>query len=391
MKPAGETSDGLEKTGLASGNDAPDLQAIISHIPGMAFRVFRDKGGKVSMPYVSEKAKMLLGIEAQALSANPDLFLDLVLPEDRPSYLVSLAYAGGAHLTFNWEGRVWVKDWNDVKWVSCRVSQREVANGTMWDGIMLNITHSKVAEAEIKRSREELSALTSHVNAVKEQERLRISREIHDELGGYLSAIKMGLSWLSGNLPADATRQQERTVYLDSVVDRTIEAIHRIAADLRPPLVDFGIVPAIEWLSKQFSEDFYLPCEFTAQEEQVPLDPDASIAVFRIAQEALTNIAKHARATHVHVQIWRQGNELRLEIADDGIGLSSGGNAAGKRSFGILGMTERASALGGELHINSIRGKGTTLILTLPIAHALPDADTDVDAAPAARPAGATA
>lgn len=352
-------------TGLVPGQDAPDLQAIISHIPGMAFQVFRDSSGKVSMPYVSEKAMMLLGIEAQALSANPDLFPDLVLPEDRPAYLVALAYAGGAHLTFNWEGRIWVEDWNDVKWVSCRVSQREVANGTMWDGIMLNITHSKAAEAEIKRSREELSALTSHANMVKEQERLRISREIHDELGGYLSAIKMGLAWLASNLPADAGRQQERAAYLDSVVDRTIESIHRIAADLRPPLVDFGIVPAIELLLKQFGEDFGIPCEFTPQQENILLDPDASIAVFRIAQEALTNVARHARATHVRVRIWQESGEICLEIADDGVGLPAGGSH-GKRSFGMLGMTERAAALGGELRIRSIAGKGTTLTLRLP-------------------------
>lgn len=170
------------------------------------------------------------------------------------------------------------------------------------------------------------------------------------------------------------------------MVDRTIEAIHRIAADLRPPLVDFGIVPAIELLLKQFGDDFGISCEFTLRQENISLDPDASITVFRIVQEALTNIAKHARATHVRVQIWRQDDLLHLEIADNGIGLSSGGNACGKRSFGILGMTERACALGGELRINSIRGKGTSLVLTLPIAategtHALPDAASDDSAA----------
>ncbi len=371
MKPPPDPAAGLKKNTIqAPGQDAPDLHAIISHIPGMAFQVFRDPGGKVSMPYISEKSLSLLGIDAHELAANPGLFLDLVLPDDKPAYLVALAYAGGTHLSFNWEGRIRIKGWNDIKWISCRVNQREVAGGTMWDGIMLNITHSKLTEAEIERSREALSALTSHANTVKEQERMRISREIHDELGGYLTAIKMGLSWLSGSLPADAVKQFERAQYLDTVTDRAIEAIHRIAADLRPPLVEFGIAAALEWQLKQFRADFDIPCEFSCTEEQISLDPDASIAVFRIAQEALTNIARHAQATRVTVRIGKQDDVLRLEIADNGIGLSSAGGTRGRRSFGLLGMTERATALGGELHLISIKGKGTTVLLTLPTAAA---------------------
>ncbi len=345
-----------------------DLRAIVSNIPGMAYQVFRKHDGGTSLRYVSEQSSMLLGIKAKTLRAKPDLFFDLILPEDRPSYLATLAKTGGSHMTFNWEGRIWVEAWKDVKWVNIRVSQREVPEGIMWDGIMLNVTRSKQYEEEIKRSRAQLSALASHVESVKEQERLNIAREIHDDLGGNLTAVKIGLSWLARHTPPGQSELREKAEYLDSVIDQTLDAAHRIASNMRPAIVDFGIVSAIEWQLKRFTLNLDIPFEFSSTHRQIPLDSDASIAVFRIVQEALTNIAKHARASRVGVRLEKLKDELHLEIVDDGVGPLAVRSRNHKKSFGILGMTERAAALGGKLDVSAAPGSGTVVSLQLPLA-----------------------
>jgi signal transduction histidine kinase len=238
----------------------------------------------------------------------------------------------------------------------------------MWDGIMLNVTRSKQNEEEIKRSRAQLSALASHVESVKEQERLNIAREIHDDLGGNLTAVKIGLSWLARHMPQGQSELREKAEYLDSVIDQTLDAAHRIASNMRPAIVDFGIVSAIEWQLKRFTLNLDIPFEFSSTHKQIPLDSDASIAVFRIVQEALTNIAKHARASRVGVRLEKLKDELHLEIVDDGVGPLPVRSRNHKKSFGILGMTERAAALGGKLNVSAAPGSGTVVSLQLPLA-----------------------
>lgn len=347
-------------------HSASDLRAIAAHLPGMAYQVLRKQDGGTVLRYVSEQSAQLLGIKAAALRARPQRFFDLIMEQDKPDYLARLAGAGGGHMTFNWEGRVWLEAWKDVKWVNIRVSQRETPAGLIWDGIMLNVTRSKLAEAEIRRSRTQLSALAAHVESVKEQERLHLAREVHDDLGGNLTAIKIGLSWLKRHLPPAETTLFERTAYLDHVVDQTIEATHRIASSLRPPVLDFGIVSAIDWQLQRFGRTTDIAYALGAPDEAIPLDPDAAITVFRIVQEALTNVAKHARATKVEVALLLQQGELRVSIVDDGIGIqrSSARNGTG---FGLLGMTERAATLGGELAVQPAKRRGTEVSLRIPL------------------------
>ncbi len=344
-----------------------NYRALISNIPGMVYQAMCSSKGRTSLVFVSDYAGALLGVDARTLQNKPKLFQDLILAEDRPSYLEALEKAGGCHMTFNWEGRIWIKDWNDVKWVNIRVKQSELAQGgIIWDGIILNITQSKLAEAEILRSRKLISELAAHVEQVKEQERLRFSREVHDELGGNLTAIKIGLSWLRKNLAADQDKQSKRVDYLDSILDQTLEATHRIASNLRPTIVDCGLVSAVEWQVQQFCQNLDMECEFSSTRDQIPLDSDASIAVFRIVQEALTNISKHSKASKVWVSLRTLKHQLKLEIGDNGVGPDHTieGN---KKSFGILGMKERAAALGGELSLGAAPGGGTVVRVNIPL------------------------
>ena len=354
-----------EATRQALAHSVSDMHAIVAHIPGMAFQVQRRHDAPPTLRYVSDQSTQLLGIKASALRGKPERFFKLILEEDRADYLARLAEADGGHMTFNWEGRIWVKAWKDVKWVSIRVSQRNVADGTIWDGIMLNMTHSKQAEAEILHSRAELSALAAHVESAKEQERLYLAREVHDDLGGNLTAIKIGLSWLMRHLSPEQPLLLERTAYLHSVVDQTFEAAHRIASNLRPAALEFGIVPALTWQLQRFGRNTDIAYKISAPDEPIPLEPDAAIAAFRIVQEALTNVAKHARATQVKLKLVREPDSLRITLTDNGRGLQP---ARGTRhGFGILGMTERAAALGGELTVQPAKRQGTQVSLRIPL------------------------
>ena len=356
-----------EASRQALAHSASDLRAIVAHIPGMAFQVLRKHDGSTSLHYVSEQSAQLLGIKAPALRANPERFFKLIMEEDKADYQARLAVAGGGHMSFNWEGRIWMKAWKDVKWVNIRVSQREAPDGLIWDGIMLNITKSRLAEAEIRRSRAQLAALAAHVESVREQERQHLAREVHDDLGGNLTAIKIGLSWLMRHQPPGEIELYKRTAYLDNVANQTIEATHRIATSLRPPVLDFGIVSALEWQLERFGQNTDLAYEFSTPDQDIPLSPDIAITVFRIAQEALTNVAKHAHATRVKVALARERDSLLLTVSDNGQGIQPGQHKNSEHGFGLLGMSERAAALGGELTVLPAKRQGTQVSLRIPL------------------------
>ena len=356
-----------EATRQALAHTESDLRAIVANIPGMAYQVLRNQEGATSLRYVSEQSAQLLGIKAPALRAHPDRFVKLILKEDKPDYLAKLEAAGGVPMSFNWEGRIWMKVWKDVKWVNIRVTQRETPDGQTWDGIMLNVTRSKLAEEEIRRSRFQLSALAAHVETIKERERLHLAREVHDDLGGNLAAIKIGLSWMKQRLPEGETVLAQRTDYLDKVVDQTIEAAHRIASNLRPAILELGIVSAIDWQLQLFAQNTDIATKFSAPDKPIPLTPDATIAVFRIVQEALTNVAKHARATRVKVSLELDQNELLVRVADNGQGIQPEDKKKSGHGFGMLGMIERATALGGELNVQPAKRGGTEISLRIPL------------------------
>jgi PAS domain S-box-containing protein len=344
--------------------------AIVSNTPGLVFQMLLREDGSLSFPYLSEGCHALLGLAPEQLQAQPELFLQLILPEDRDSYRQSMASSAAENRSWNWEGRIWIEQWNDVKWINLRCTPRAlIGKDVQWEGIMTNITQSKLEEAEIKRSREQLAELSAHVDKVKEQERTRISREIHDDLGGNLTAIKMALAMVAKRLPPKDSGTSEKVAYVDSLIDRTIESIHRIAGDLRPGILDFGIVAAIEWQAREFEKQAGIPCYVSSNKKEIELHPDQATALFRIFQEALTNISKHAGATCVEVKLSRTNRNIRLEVADNGKGIAE--NDKGKpQSFGIRGMIERAGALGGDLGLTDRPGGGCVVSIRIPLSSA---------------------
>ena len=343
------------------------FRAIVSNTPGLVYQFVMHPTGEIGFPYLSDACLALLGIAAEHLQADATRLLGLILPEDRASYTASMMASAADKKSWNWEGRIWIEQWKDIKWINLRATPRALPdNSVQWEGIMTNITQSKLEEEEVKHSRAQLAELSAHVEKVKEQERMRIAREIHDDLGGNLTAIKMALALLARRLTSEPNLV-EKAEYLDSLVDRTIESVHRISGDLRPSVLDFGLVAAIEWQAKEFEKQFGLPCEVVVNRKDIKLTSDQATALFRIFQEALTNIGKHARASRVRVDLVRGTRNVRLHITDNGRGIASEDRMKPK-SFGIRGMVERASALGGNLTVSAGDGGGSVVAVRVPLA-----------------------
>jgi signal transduction histidine kinase len=349
------------------------FDAIVRNTPGLVYQFVLHPDGRIDFPWLSEGCSALLGLTVLELQHDATLFERLILPEDRKGYLESMEVSRAAMSGWNWEGRIWIDAWKDVKWINLRATPHAIDGGAVqWDGIMTNISASKQEQQEVLRSRSRLAELTDHIEQVKEQERARIAREIHDDLGGNLTAIKMALAMLAARLPDDQPALLEKANYLDDLVDRTIEAVHRISLDLRPTMLDLGIVAALEWQAREFEKQMGIACIFRCPEREILLDADHATALFRIFQEALTNIAKHAGATRVTVSLRPQRAHLTLSICDNGRGIEAADRLK-PHSFGLRGMSERAKALGGTLSLSSAPGGGTMLTIKTRLA---PPADT---------------
>ena len=227
-------------------------------------------------------------------------------------------------------------------------------------------TERLAAEGELGRSREELRDLSRHVQAAQEEERIRIAREIHDELGQSLTALKMDVSLLRKAAAAEDA-SSERWDGVLSLVDSTIRSVQRISTELRPGVLDdLGLTAAIEWQTQQFQRRTGIRCTLTVTPPEVLADQLTSTALFRIVQETLTNVARHAEAQRVSIQLSRSDHTLVLRISDDGKGISEH-SLTRSESLGLIGMRERAHLLRGTLEIRGIPNSGTTVEVKLPI------------------------
>jgi len=344
------------------------FDAVVRNTPGLVYQFMLYPDGRMAFPWLSDGCSALLGLSVLELQHDASLFERLILPEDRQGYLDCMRASRDALSGWNWEGRIWIDAWHDVKWINLRATPHLVDGGAVqWDGVMSNITASKQEQEEVVRSRARLAELTEHIEQVKEQERTRIAREIHDDLGGNLTAIKMALSMMAARLPADQPQLLDKANYLDDLVDRTIEAVHRISLDLRPTMLDLGIVAALEWQAREFEKQIGIACTFRGPGEDIVLDDDHTAALFRIFQEALTNIAKHAGASRVTVTLRRQRQHLTLTICDNGRGITPADRLK-PHSFGLRGMSERARALGGTLSLSPAPGGGTMVSVKIRLA-----------------------
>jgi len=253
--------------------------------------------------------------------------------------------------------------------IEASISQVYGDDGKLYTVMLRDITERVKTENSLRASQDELQRLSANIQNVREEEKNRIARELHDDLGQQLTALKMDLSLLASALidsqaPAGLHAQ---TQAMHGLIDATVASVRRIAADLRPVMLDdLGPVPAIEWLVNEFTKRYGIVVTMDLHQDNFDFNATGGTALFRIVQEALTNVARHADAKRVTVRLARRNDQCLVQISDDGRGVEP--NAIHKeRSFGLLGIRERTRLFGGTVLIDTAPGRGFDMMVSLPL------------------------
>jgi len=260
--------------------------------------------------------------------------------------------------------------------IEASISQTEAGGVKLFTVILRDITERKAAEAELGRSQGQLRALAARLQQAREEEAVRLARELHDQLGRCLTTLKLDVGAIERGLRGGLTDERARAGLLEAAqrmgqaLDETVQTVRRISAELRPGVLDdLGLAAAIDWQAKDFQKRSGVACVLRLPEDDPPLSREQATALFRIFQEGLTNVARHAQARTVWVHLGEEGSHVVLEIEDDGVGFSPAALAE-RRSLGLLGMRERAAAFGGEVEVTGSPGRGVTVLVRLPLGGA---------------------
>jgi signal transduction histidine kinase len=225
-----------------------------------------------------------------------------------------------------------------------------------------------LVEEQLRESQDMLRALAGHLQSVREEEQTRIAREIHDELGQALTGLKMDLSWMASKLPAGQKPLLKKSTSMSLLIDHTIQAVRRIASGLRPEVLDeVGLTAAIAWQAREFQKRTGIRCKAALPTNGLALGPERSTAVFRIFQEVLTNVARHANATRVDILMQLDTETLVLHVEDNGKGISEA-SIHSPKSLGLLGMRERVLPFGGAIEVMGRSGNGTKVAVSVPLS-----------------------
>ncbi|WP_293776177.1 PAS domain-containing protein [uncultured Oxalicibacterium sp.] len=358
------------------GNDDNLQKAILDNIPDQAW--LKDRESRYI--HVNDAFMAACGLsEEQIVGKTPDQ----VWPRDwGEKYIGSDRHVMESGQRMRYEEQRQGADgklrWYDTIKTPVRNAHGETIGTT---GISRDITDRKQAEQALLESRSQLRELSAYLQSIREEERTRIARELHDELGQSLTAIRLGLDVAASQSDMQSATMQRHLEKLQELAASTIESVQRIAADLRPPILDeLGLPVAIEWLVDTFAERTGIVCELHLPPALSVCEREISTAIFRILQEALTNVSRHSRATHVVITVAAGAGELQVHIADNGCGIAAG--ISRDNSLGLMGMRERALMLGGQLQIHSAPGEGTRIDVILPYAldfRGVPDASIRPD------------
>ena len=344
-------------------------EGMTSNVPGMVFQLVRDADDAYSFAYVSPGCEPLTGVPERSLRADPEAFFTLIPAGHRPHLDATLDASAANLANWTWSGPLRPAHEASEKWLSIRARPRRLDGGEIvWDGLVFDDTQNRLAQLEVERSREELRALSRHLQSVREEEKARIAREVHDELGATLTALKIDLGYVADRLPVNGATLRDKCASMSHLVDTAVAATRKIVTDLRPSILDdLGLAAALAWQAGEYRKHANLKITVETPDPDIAIERDCALTLFRIFQEALTNVARHAKATEVAVTLSESSSGHALTIRDNGAGIAD--DALQKpTSHGIRGMRERARALGGDLDVSSRPGEGTTLTVTIPKA-----------------------
>ena len=313
----------------------------------------------------SDETYRIFGYQPFSVLPTMELFSLSVHPEDRQFLNETIVSCGNLHTSMNLEHRIILQNGEErTVQEQAEIKYNKAGLPVKWVGTIQDITIKKKIEQELKNSFEQLRNLTQHIESVRESERVSISRELHDDLGQSLTAIKIDLNLIKKNVA-----EKETVVKIDKVsnlVGDTIKTVQRLTSQLRPDIIDdLGLEAALEWYTNEFAQRYGI--DLLLNVEAFPeFSSTASLNIFRVVQEALTNIARHSKATRVEIGFAETDNSFILTISDNGIGITEKEKTS-RSSFGLQSMKERAISLGGNIEISGKSGTGTVIKLRLPL------------------------
>ncbi|WP_060482862.1 PAS domain S-box protein [Pseudomonas sp. NBRC 111119] len=340
------------------------LKGIAGNVPGLVFRLERDPAvGGLEFPYISEGSEALVGYTPSEIQ-HPQMGLrTLVHPDDRADYHHVQNLALASEQDWQWQGRILTRQ-GEQRWADIKASTRRLANGqVVWDGVVWDITQGKRAELALARSQEQLRELSAHLESVREEEKARIAREVHDELGQMLTVLKLEVSMCELAFAELDPALNERLATMKRLISQLFQLVRDVATALRPPILDAGIASAIEWQARRFEARTQIPCLVQVPDNLPALSDAKATGLFRILQEALTNVMRHANAHSVEIELVLEAGQLRMTVSDDGQGFCR--DQPRPTSFGLVGMRERVLMLGGSMVLLSEPGEGTSLSVAI--------------------------
>lgn len=347
---------------------AARLESTLLCVPCVIVTLQHNRAGNLRFLDIIGDTQKLLQIKPDEMTSSFTSFVEMLDFAERSRLEESLAVAAAKRSKVLWEGRLRVRSRQKAKWIRLQAPVPKVATGTVtWQGVITDISREHDLDHALKRSREQLSELSSYLEAGKEEERERIARDIHDELGSLLVALKIETSLLTSKLPKNSAGLREKARSIETMLDQAMGTASRVARDLRPGILkEFGLPAAIECQAEDFSQRTGITCRAQCEDEGIEVEERCALAIFRIVQEALTNVAKHAHASLVAIRLYRDRQQLIVEIRDNGRGIAET-ELHKPKSFGLRGIRERLRSLNGELSISAGEQGGTHIMLSLPL------------------------
>lgn len=337
------------------------FNSLVNTIDGI---VWEADAATFHFTYVSDHAEELLGYSKQEWLDDPAFWATHIHPDDRGWVVSFCENYTRLKKEHQFEYRMIAKD-GSIVWLADFVTVvAENERSTLLRGVMVDITARKNAEAELQLKNVQLKELSTHLQNVREEERRYLAREVHDELGQLAAVIKMDIDWIRIKMPGLPENYAKRITHASSTTDLLINTIRKLASELRPGMLDeLGLNASLEWQCKKFEEIHGIACTFESYFDDSDLDTQVKTALYRICQEALTNVRRHAQATKVRVTIYEKEQKLYLLITDNGRGFEV---AQKINALGLIGIRERCMAVNGTLTVESEQGQGTTVCAIIP-------------------------